>query len=105
MPGSERDSVTRLDATGMAATGVDVQISAHSDLEKRIEELDSLPRVGRVINTRAGQKSRRGVLRRGDVHRRGPAGVDQADEIRAAALSLNRVGRVRLPAVEPNVRQ
>ena len=63
MPGSERDAVARLDAAGVAAARVNVQIGAHSDLEERIEELDRLARVGRVIDARAGQKSRRGVIR------------------------------------------
>src|SRR5215467_9633201 len=104
MPGPERDSVTRLDASGVAAARVNVQICAHSDLEEGIEEFDSLSRVERVINTRAGQKSRGRVLRRRNVHRRLPAGVYQADEIGTATLSLDRVGRGRLSAIEPDVR-
>src|SRR6185312_1755734 len=74
MPGSERDSVARLDASGVAAARVNVQIGAHSRFEKRIEEIDGLSRVIRVINASAGQKSGGGVLRSRDVHRGRPAG-------------------------------
>src|SRR5882672_8102233 len=104
-PGSERDSVSGLDASAVAAARVNVQISANSDLEERVEEVDSLSRMVLVINARAGQKSGSRVFRGRDVHRRRPAGVDQTDEIGAATLSLDRVGRLRLPAIEPDVRE
>src|SRR5215510_13010679 len=105
MPGSERDSVTRPDASPMSASPVDVQLVRDSDLEARTVELDRLPRVKRVIDARACQKGRGRVLRGNDVHRRRPARIDHADEIGAAAFSFNRVSRVGLSAIEPDVRE
>lgn len=55
-----------------------------------------------VVTARACQERGRGVMGRGDVHRR-PTRVDQSDEIGTVALLLNRVGGVRLAPVKANV--
>ena len=71
-------------------------------MKQGIEELYGLAGMKLIVTARTGKERGRGVFRRGDVHRR-PTRVDQAHEIGAAALLLDRVGRVRIAPIKTNI--
>src|SRR5262249_26949463 len=105
MPRAEGYAVARIDRLAVATVRVDVQLDRNASFEQRVIKLDSLHGVRRVVFASAGEKRRRGIRGRGDIHPAGPSRIDQANEIGPATRLFDRIRRFRLAAVKADVRQ
>src|SRR6185312_10862929 len=100
MPCAKWNAIPWVNASGVAAVGVDVELDRDFGVEERIVKRHARPCMGGIVKPSAGDERRRSIG--GDLvgFSLAPARIDQNIKIRPAALAFNRVCGVSLAFVK-----